>query len=170
MLLRRFVAAVVPVVAAVTACGSSAGTSGRSNVTTTVRATTTEHGLGSVAHAMVVANAIKAARIGCVDPTMETVPDAGTALNPFTEQVTCLIGDDNIVISVFRDHDAMTRLGLPYMRQARCYMESHESPNTTFPPNMTYAAGDNWIVYPEKKSTAVKVAAAVGASVRTDAC
>jgi len=137
---------------------------------TTLFANTTKQGLGAVAHAMVVAQAIKTSHIGCDDPTQEPVPRAGTAVNPVTEHVTCDIDDDSVVITLFRDHQSMVSLGLPYVHQATCYMQGHQSPNTFSPPNLTYVEGENWIVFPENESTAEKVATVVGGSLRTDTC
>lgn len=143
---------------------------GAKDAPTTLVANAAKHGLGAVAHAMVVAEAIKASHIGCDDPTQAPVPRAGTAANPVTEIATCDIGDDSVVITLFRDHRSMVTLGLPYMHQATCYVHGHQSPNTSYPPNLTYVEGENWIFFPEKQSTAEKVATAVGGSLRTVSC
>lgn len=163
-------AVVIAFMSVVTACGGRSTHNVARSDATTASAHAAKPGLRSVAHAMVVAKAISAAHAGCDDPTSETGPDAGTATNPVTEQVTCVIGDDNIVISLFRDHASMVSAGLPYLHQGDCYMQSHQSPDTAYPPNWTYVAGDNWIVYPEKKATADAVASAIGGSLRTDDC
>jgi hypothetical protein len=161
---------IVTVVGVLAACEKT-NNGARSDVTTTVVASATKQGLRSVTHAMVVAVAIKAARIGCDHPMPGVVPQAGSfASGAITEQVDCVIGDDNIVISLFRDQHAMTSVGLSFLRQAQCFLDSHGSPDTSYPPNVTYVAGENWIVFPESKSTAETVATAIGGSLRTSKC
>lgn len=129
---------------------------------------------GHVGHAIQVAEAIKASGLGC--DTADLISESARKLGvpdtpglPKSDVVDCAIGDEDVTITLYADHTALMSAG-PYLREAECYMRSHQSPNTVYPPNTTYVAGDNWIVFPMKKATAEAVATSIGGALRTNEC
>jgi hypothetical protein len=118
---------------------------------------------GPVAHALEIAGAIKAAGLGCNTAALETGPWSNTHADPAKEQASCDIGDDIVSISLFADHDALTR-GFSLMRQGACFV------NATHPGNLTYVEGNNWVVFPQKTATAHVLGEALHATLQTIHC
>ncbi len=118
---------------------------------------------GQIAHAIEVAAGIKAAGMGCDTASIETTPLNNTPGNPSKEQVTCLIGDDNVVISLYANHDALVD-GLPILRQGSCFIAAKQA------TNLTYVEGDNWIAFPERAETVRGMAEFLHGTLRTIHC
>lgn len=123
---------------------------------------------GDVGHAIQVAEAIKASGLGCdtadlvsVSARKLGVPD--TPGLPKSDVVDCEIGDDDITITLYADHATLLS-ALPMVRQGVCFV------NATQPGNLTYAQGNNWIVFPERAATAVRLAPSLHSSVQTVHC
>ncbi len=118
---------------------------------------------GPIAHAIEVAAGIKAAGMGCDTAAIETTPLNNTPGNPTKEQVSCLIGDDNVVISLYANHTALVS-GFPMLRGGSCFIAAKQA------TNLTYAEGDNWIVFPEQAETAGRMAEPLHGTLRTISC
>jgi hypothetical protein len=118
---------------------------------------------GPIAHAIEVAAAIKAAGLGCDTASIETTPLKNTPGNTTKEQVSCLIADDNVAISLYADHNALVN-GLPMLRQASCFIAAKQA------TNQTYVQGNNWIVFPEQAETVGRMAEPIHGTLRTIHC
>src|SRR4051794_11385705 len=117
---------------------------------------------GTVASALDVAAAIKAAGIGCEEASLDSAGMPDDPNNPTKEQASCEIGDDSIAFSLFADGDSLEKAS-PMVHAISCTAAAHQA------TNLTYVEGSNWIVYPEHKATAERVAQAIG-TLRTITC
>jgi len=121
---------------------------------------------GPVAHATDIAAGIAAAGLGCKNASLDSeVPNAqnDTVGNPAKESVSCDIGEDITTITLYDDH-AKLESSMSFIRQSTCYTHKQQ------PTNLSYAAGDNWIVFPQEKATAQRVASALRASLESVTC
>jgi hypothetical protein len=118
---------------------------------------------GEVAHALEIAQAIKAGGLGCSEASIETGLDSGSAGNPQTEQVSCDIDGDTVEISRYVDHSGLLA-AKPAVHTATCYVATRQR------SNRTYVQGENWIAFPEQADTARRIARAIGGSLVTEHC
>ncbi len=118
---------------------------------------------GQVAHAVEIAQAIKAGGLGCGEASIESGLDNASGGNPRTEQVSCDIGDDTVEISRFGDQ-ADLLAAKPAVHAATCYGATRQHSNAT------YVQGENWIVFPEQAATARRIARAIGGTLVTEHC
>jgi hypothetical protein len=118
---------------------------------------------GMVASALDIAAGIKAAGIGCEDASLVGAAFPDDPRNPTKEQVSCDIGDDNVDINLFADHDALGA-ALPMVQTMGCTSASRQD------TNLSYVEGDNWIVFSEHRATAEQIAEALDAALRTISC
>jgi hypothetical protein len=119
---------------------------------------------GPVAHAIDVARGIRAAGLGCMDanllPRPEGAPGRPTLV---TEQVTCPVSTEaSVTISTFADHASLAK-GLVTINDEVCARKPR-------PVNLSYAAGDNWIIFPEQRATARMIASALPATLGAVRC
>jgi hypothetical protein len=119
---------------------------------------------GPVAHAIDVARGVRAAGLGCmyanVLPRPQGAPGRPTLV---TEQVTCPVSTEaSVTISTFADHASLKK-GLVTIKAEVCARRPR-------PANLTYAAGNNWIIFPEQTVTARTIASALPASLGTVRC
>ena len=105
-------------------------------------------------HALDIAAKIKAAGVGCADAANDPGPHPDAK-----EAASCTIGDDDVAITLFADHDTMVR-NLPLFRRGVCFVAK-----TNPPQNLSYVEGVNWIVAPQLAVNTNKVATATGGSV-----
>jgi hypothetical protein len=106
---------------------------------------------GTIAHAIDVAEGIRATGLGCTNADLEIGPFNGTPGSPYKEQASCNIGDDIVTITLFVDHASLVS-GASFIRQEVCFSAAHQK------TNLTYVNGDNWIVFPERAATARELA------------
>jgi hypothetical protein len=118
---------------------------------------------GGVTHAIQIAEAMRAAGIGCETAEVEPGPPATTPVDP-KEEVSCDVGDDTVAIRMFADHAALVAATGTTLRQGICFVAKNQA------TNLTYAEGDNWIVFPQQKATAARISAALHAALETVRC
>jgi hypothetical protein len=147
-----------------TACGDS-GDGAASEPSSSTTSTTTALP-AAAAHVLDVAAQIEASGIGCSDATDDTGPQHGTPGNPASEQASCTIGDDLIVISLFLDRDAL-EAAKPMLHEGSCFVAENPEQQEA---NLAYVEGENWIVYPQAETTARQVADAIHGTLRTIDC
>jgi hypothetical protein len=120
---------------------------------------------GHVSHAIQIAEAIKATGLGCdtADLTWAAIPRIYRSGVPTSDQVDCQIGNDLVTIFLFPDHAALLT-AQPEVRHGVCLV------NATHPENFSYVQGENWVLSPESKASADRMAQALHASVQTLDC
>jgi hypothetical protein len=131
----------------VAACGSGTSNSSAPTSSTTAPQAPAEHALD-------IAAKINAAGAGCADAANDAGPPTDAA-----ETASCTIGDDDVAITLFADHDALVR-SLPFVRHGACFVAK-----TKPDENLSYVEGVNWIVAPQLAANTNKVATATGGSV-----
>jgi hypothetical protein len=107
---------------------------------------------------------VRAAGLGCTNANLLPRPQ-GSAAHPtqVTEQVTCAIGEEaSATISIFANHASLTS-GLRVIHDEVCA-------RTPRPTNLTYATGNNWIIFPEEGATARRIASSLPATLGTLHC
>jgi hypothetical protein len=153
----RLAGACLVVALLVAACGSKTSSSSapNSSAPTSSEPTSSSSAPAALAaHALDVAAKIKAAGVGCADAMNDPGPhpeDRDTA--------PCTIGDDDIAITLFPDHDALVS-NLSVLRQGTCYIAKTKPDEL-----LTYVQGPNWTVFAETAADTTKIANATGGSV-----
>jgi hypothetical protein len=117
---------------------------------------------GRLEHAIAVAEAIRAAGLGCTSTVVEPPPPSGLPGDP-TERVDCDVDADTIPIILFDDRDAVEQ-SLTILRRRVC------SGTSDPPTDLTYVAGENWVAFPQPDTTARTIAARLDQRVTTLHC
>ncbi len=116
---------------------------------------------GHVAHALQVAEAIRASGVGCDTASLDK-PKATPEIpgGQLLEQVSCDVGDESVAITL----SLSPTIDLSLMRTGACFV------NKARPGNLTYVKGTNWIAAPERAATAHLIGDRLHASVETFHC
>jgi hypothetical protein len=116
---------------------------------------------GHIAHALQVAEAIRASGVGCATASLER-PHATPEVpgGQLLEQVSCEVRDDTVAVTL----SPAPTIDLSLAHMGACFV------NKSHPGNLSYVKGTNWIAAPEQTTTARLIASRLHLAVETFRC